>query len=103
MPFAAEVIVADFVPCTGPSVVVSYLDNEAVLYDTVSQRSVLLNVTAARIWSLCDGKNSVGEIGLLTAEAFSVAVDDIAREVENVIKNFGDLGLLQGIAPLPDS
>lgn len=94
---------ADFVAVPGASVLVSYLDNEAVLYDTASQRSVLLNVTAALIWSLCDGKNSVGEVSLLTAEAFAVPSEEVAREVENVIKNFGDLGLLQGIDPLPNS
>ena len=102
MSFAHDMIAPDFVPTPGVSVEVAYLDNEAVLYDTVSQRSVLLNVTAALIWLLCDGKNSVSAISGSAAEAFSVAPGDVAPEVLNVIRNFGDLGLLEGIDLLPN-
>lgn len=73
--------------------VVTQLDNELLVYDTVSNQAFCLNETAAAIWDRCDGSSTL---------------DDIASEVgldrQLVALSISDLGhrdLLAGPIDIP--
>ncbi|CAB4862469.1 unannotated protein [freshwater metagenome] len=102
MPFADEVVRSGFVPIPGASVVAAYLDDEAVLYDTSSRHSALLNRTSMVIWSGCDGRATVSEICARVARLFSLPSTAVEADVEAAIRRFGESGFLHGVDPAPE-
>lgn len=66
------------------------IDGEILLYSPSSTRSVYLNSTASLIWSLCDGRNSVGQIVDQLKQAFPEAEQTIEQDVTGAIQLFID-------------
>lgn len=102
MAAADDVVHAAFVPVPRASVLVSYLDDQAVLYDTASRCSALLNQTSMVIWSSCDGRGSVSDICDVVARLFEMPVVAVQPDVYGAIRQFGDRGFLDGIDVLPE-
>ena len=82
------------VPVPAQHVAVSYLDGEAVLYDAHLIRPVLLNSTAAMVWTALDGMRTVAEVATELAVQFGAEPQQVAADVAVAIASFDELGLL---------
>lgn len=100
-PLGADAIDEAFVPKPGEAVASVELDGEAVIYDERSGSIHLLNPTASVLWQCFDGSGDLG--GLITdvSETFQIDRETAARDVLEVARNVGRLGLLDGIRPAP--
>ena len=70
------------------------LDGEAVVYDNKSGMGHVLNPTALRIWSLCDGKRSTEEIEKLMVDSYPRSQQSIARDVRQTVQQLSEIGLV---------
>ncbi len=52
----------DFVPATKKCVEIEELDDGCILYDTEKDEAHSLKITAASVWTCCDGKHSIKQI-----------------------------------------
>ncbi len=83
-------------PIARPDLVLRRVANEWVLFDATHGRAHVLNLTAAVIWTYCDGAHPTSAI----ADAIARAVPDTAPErlksdVDQALRRFADEGLLQ--------
>ena len=71
------------------------LDAEAVLYHSESGKVHILNKTAERIWELCDGKHSLGDMERVIRASFEIPEETaIADDVVETIEHFTANGLV---------
>jgi Coenzyme PQQ synthesis protein D (PqqD) len=82
-----------WVPRPADHVSTSYLDDEAVLYDAVQHRPVLLNHTAAVVWAAVDGERTVSEITDEVATHFGINQSEVSAGVQSAIEQFLELAL----------
>lgn len=70
------------------SLIVKEVENETLVYDLETDKAHCLNETAARVWRLCDGHNSVSEIarrlsakatGTVDENVISLALDQLEK------------------------
>jgi coenzyme PQQ synthesis protein D (PqqD) len=71
------------------------VDDEVCVYDPIRDRITLLNTTSALILDLCDGTRTWEQIAAEVAEAFPVAREVVARDVETMRVQFVRAGLLR--------
>lgn len=78
------------------NVVYRQVDDEWVLYDPVSEKMHVLNVTAGLIWNHLDGTQTFDDLVSLVHEAFDPpAPTDVARrDVRAVLEQFFSAGLM---------
>lgn len=87
-------------PTTAPSerprarddIVFRRVGEDWVLFDPATQRIHVLNLTAALVWSFCNGTYAVNEIEAEVREAFGSSVEDAG--VEGAVREFRESGLL---------
>jgi hypothetical protein len=72
----------------------SEVGDELSIYHPATQEALLLNQTASDIWRLVDGTRSVAQIVDALAVAYQVDTAEIAPEVERVISDFEQRGLV---------
>ena len=79
-------------------VVFRTLADEWVLYDPKTNQVHVLNLSAALVWSSCDGKRTVPEIVQDVAASFpdKPSPDSVADDVVTAIQQFVQEGLLIG-------
>ncbi len=70
-------------------------DDDLLLADFRRSQMHMLNPTAAVVWDLCDGENSVEEIAGLIAEHFSLQVTDVLGDVEKVLGGFRENAMIE--------
>jgi hypothetical protein len=70
------------------------VDDDFVVYDPVADRTVLLNVSGAVVFDLCDGTRTRAAIAEELAAAFEVDSELVAPDVERVLGELRGLGLL---------
>ncbi|HZT97544.1 MAG TPA: PqqD family protein [Chloroflexota bacterium] len=73
------------------------VEGEAIMYDPASGMGHVLNPTALRIWSMCDGRPE-REIQAALGRDFPESKETIHRDVTGAIKQFKELGLLECMA-----
>ena len=67
-----------------------------MLFDARKDRAHVLNLTAAVVWTYCDGGHGSGDIAqVIASEVPDARAPAIAEDIEAVIKRFADEGLLQ--------
>jgi len=66
---------------------------EAILHDARSGQAHVINASAARVWELCDGR-PMDELLSAFAEPYDMTPDAVRADVERVLANFRELGLL---------
>jgi hypothetical protein len=73
------------------------LGEEWVVFDPRSRRLHLLNLTAALVWSHCNGEHAVDEIVSRVEGAFADAPppDDVQRDVQEALRTFASEDLLE--------
>lgn len=83
-------------PVARPDLVLRRVGSEWVLYDAAKDRAHVLNLTAAVIWTYCDGtheRTSIAEA--IAREVPGVAASTIRGDIDGVLRRFADEGLLQ--------
>lgn len=70
------------------------LDGEISLYDSTTNRALLLNPTASDVWRLLDGAHTLTEIIELLAQAYDTTPEAIADDVRSAVEQLMDHGLL---------
>lgn len=78
-------------------VVFRSLADEWVLYDPASRRLHVLNLTAALVWSYCDGTRDVTQLVRSVRAAFREAPEEteVARDVREALDDFSREGLVR--------
>jgi hypothetical protein len=79
--------------------VVENIDEEDLVLDVGSSRIHHLNVTASYVWRMIEEAAVVSEIVETYAAAFDIQLTLAARDVDEVIAKFRELGLVEEIAP----
>jgi len=74
-------------------------ENELVLYDIGKDHLFRLEVVAAAIWDLCDGRHTSDEIANDISSAFQIIREQALRDVQTAINDFQRLGILVNPAP----
>ncbi len=72
------------------------LDDNLAVYDDVGQLLILLNTSAAAVWELCDGVNTLDDMvhALVVAHPDDAAV--IGEDVRQTVRRLAELGLVAG-------
>ena len=71
------------------------VDEDFVVYDPVTDRTALLNLSAAAVLDLCDGSHTAAEIAAEVAAAFGEPERDILADVEKTLNNFTAQGFFE--------
>lgn len=58
------------------NIVTQELDGEILVYNLETNKAVCMNETSALVWSLCDGKKSVGEISQTIAKKMNATANE---------------------------
>lgn len=74
---------------------IEIFDDEVLLYHQVKTRAVYLNKTAAVIWALCDGKNSIAEIENLLKKIYPETKDSIPEDISSTLKQLSEIGAVE--------
>jgi hypothetical protein len=82
------------VPSVAPHVTAAVFEAESVLYDAVSARPVLLNVSASAVWAAIDATSTIAEIASTIAADFGLRAADVLPDVMATIVRFVDLDLV---------
>ena len=89
-------------PRRDPSILFGALpDGSAVLCEPRSRRAYGINLTAAYIWQLCTGEESVEDITARLLEDFDATPETVTPEIESLLNDLVSRSLLE--APKPAS
>lgn len=83
------------IPHQASGFIMENFDDEALLYHKVKTQAVYLNETAALIWALCNGKNSIMEIEEVLSENYPEAVDSIPEHISLSLERFIEIGAIE--------
>ena len=83
------------IPTPDAGVTLQRVGSEAILYDRHNGRAHVINSSAARIWELCDGQATVGEITGAFAAAYGLPASDVCADVASILTTFRDLHVLE--------
>ena len=72
------------------------MDEEVLVYDPIVDRTHRLNVSASRIWELCDGKRSLEDIAWALTEHFEVEFETALQDARIVLEQLKEEQLLTG-------
>ncbi len=70
------------------------VEEDFVVYDPVSDRTALLNLSAAVVFDLCDGTLTIREIADEVATVFTEEQRDLLADVETVLRDLCVQGFL---------
>ena len=73
------------------------MDDEVLVYDPVVDRTHRLNVSATRIWELCDGTRSLEDIARVLTEQFEVEFETALQDARTVLEQLKEEQLLTGV------
>jgi PqqD family protein of HPr-rel-A system len=81
-------------PAPAPEVTAYPVDDELVLYDARNGQGYVLNPTAARIWSLCDGSLTSSAVAEAMSEAYALPYDEALSDVRECLDYLWRAGLI---------
>ena len=83
-------------PLARPDVALRRVGSEWVLFDAGRDRAHVLNLTAAVVWTYCDGDHEPAAIAsAIVHDVRSAEPAAIRRDIEDVLRRFAAEGLLQ--------
>jgi len=83
-------------PAPHPAVETAFLAPEAVLFDDRHGEIHRLNPSAAAVWLLLDGEQSIVDVAAELSDIFGVPEPVILPDVETTVSDFRRRGLLAG-------
>jgi PqqD family protein of HPr-rel-A system len=78
-----------------PGLEISVAGDETLVHDPGNGKVHVLNSTAGKVLELCDGTRTVPEIAVGVANAFLVDTERARPDVDSIIADFTNLGLLR--------
>ncbi len=84
-----------FIPEAKECVEIEELDDGCILYNTEKEDVHSLNITAAAVWTCCDGRHSIKEIATIMGERFNPGRKLIIEDIIKIVKDFSEKGLLR--------
>ncbi len=85
-----------YIPKQCNGFIIEKMDGELVLFHPGRNIIIHTNETAALIWQMCDGINSVDQIVDVLSGAYPDAKAEIARDVPDTIQKLRAQGALDG-------
>jgi hypothetical protein len=85
----------DDVPAPAPDACIADFDDGAVLYSPTTQRSVLLNATAAAVWLAVDGRRTVADLIAHLAARYGADPRTVGSDVESSLSAMQALRFLE--------
>jgi coenzyme PQQ synthesis protein D (PqqD) len=83
-------------PTARTDVLLRRVGSEWVLFDARRDRAHVLNLTAAVVWTYCDGHHASAAIAEAIAQGLQETGPDAIRgDIEQVLRRFASEGLLQ--------
>src|SRR6476661_1370281 len=82
-------------PTPNRDVALQRVGQEAILHDRRNGRAHVINESAAQIWELCDGRNSLDQIVSSFAGAYDLPAEDVRADVQDIIAKFHELRVLE--------
>jgi len=83
-------------PVARPDLILRRVGSEWVLYDAAREKAHVLNLTAAVIWTYCDGTLEPSAIAAAIArEVTGIDSTRIKDDIDDVLRRFADEGLLR--------
>jgi hypothetical protein len=76
-----------------PDVTLQEVGREAILHDARDGKAHVINGSAARVWTLCDGR-SMDDVVAAFAASYDRSPESVQTDVERVVGKFRELGLL---------
>lgn len=76
------------------NLLVRKVGDELVVLDQIANQVHQLNAVASLVWELCDGSSSVSTMVAQVKERYDVESDAAERDVQNLLAQFTELGLL---------
>jgi len=83
------------IPHQASGFMMEFFDDEVLIYHQVKTQAVYLNKTAALIWALCDGKNSIMEIEQLLISNYPEAKDSIPEHINLSLEDLIEIGAIE--------
>lgn len=88
-------ITQDSKPEPKSNIIAREIEDEMILYNPEEDQVHLLNTTAAAVYDLCDGSNTVKDIiGILRANMPFLAID-IEKDVLQLLSSLSEKGILK--------
>ncbi len=81
-------------PLRRTNVTVEELDDEALIYDSVTADTHRLNRTAYFVWRACDGRTTPRQIAESLTKSFEVSLDEATAHAERIVGEFIERGLV---------
>ena len=79
-----------------PGMLVQDLGGEMLLYSAEEKVMHILNPTARRIWELCDGEHTIGDMEQAMRASFAVAEEyDVVGDIRRTLAVFVEKKLMQ--------
>ena len=82
-------------PQQRPDLVFRQIDDDFVVYDPVSDHTLLLNASSAAVLELCDGTRTVDDMANEVAAAFQVEPSAVHAEVVSSLEQFARRSFLE--------
>jgi hypothetical protein len=82
------------VPQPHPEIVDRILENEAVLVLPIRGNVKVLNELGARIWTLVDGKRSIGDIIRIIGQEYDTPAETITADTTEFLAQLADRGII---------
>ena len=82
-------------PTPNRDVSLQRVGQEAILHDRRNGRAHVINESAAQIWELCDGQNTLEQIVSAFAAAYALPAADVQADVQYILAQFHELRVLE--------
>ena len=82
-------------PTPSTDVSLQRVGQEAILHDRRNGRAHVINESAAQIWELCDGQNTLDQIVSAFAAAYALPAADVQADVHYILAKFHELRVLE--------
>ena len=78
-------------PTPSNDVSLQRVGKEAILHDRRNGRAHVINESAAQIWELCDGRNTLDQIVSAFAATYQLPAPDVREDVQYILTRFHEL------------
>jgi hypothetical protein len=82
-------------PTPNKDVSLQRVGQEAILHDRRNGRAHVINASAAQIWELCDGQNTLDQIVSTFAAVYALPAADVRADVQYILARFHELRVLE--------
>jgi PqqD family protein of HPr-rel-A system len=82
-------------PTPNKDVALQRVGQEAILHDRRNGRAHVVNESAAQIWELCNGKNTLEQIVSAFAAEYGLSAADVQADVQDILARFHELRVLE--------